>query len=424
MKQSAQDSKQLTNDVQHEKSSTTSISAQPISLGEKSERTVDSVRTTTELRQDNSHGNANERDEDVISRPTGVPEAEEGCDDWGDVGSELFKDVACAIDKWEKEMENFHESKIGVKTTHAPGMLLKPPVVQDPLHSRNASGVPPVQQVSTPTRSQFVNHVMPVTLLPPAMSRLGPLPVKGFYGADKESPVVENSKASKLSSASCAEVFACCKPEEVVRIQGGSPPLFFSEAKQLIVTSSEGELREKAHLECHKALPYSVAVSDLPSRHSPNIVEETPPFKQDNGVSRTHTTESSYTRPKSKFHSTASSSVGDKFKTPDPAKWMQFKQHNSNFSPSNENNITPFSSNSSSVLVTKGGKITPPLCGCGRRAKRKVVCSPGPNEGKPFYVCPNSRGNDRKRGCHYFKWELHMSDCLSAAKPLLSDYGE
>jgi hypothetical protein len=74
-------------------------------------------------------------------------------------------------------------------------------------------------------------------------------------------------------------------------------------------------------------------------------------------------------------------------------------------------------------FAASGGKVTPPLCGCGRRAKRKVVCTPGPNEGLPFYVCPNSRGSgDRKRGCNYFVWGKCESN--RDKPPLLSDYDD
>ncbi|MBN3287410.1 ERI2 exoribonuclease, partial [Polyodon spathula] len=46
------------------------------------------------------------------------------------------------------------------------------------------------------------------------------------------------------------------------------------------------------------------------------------------------------------------------------------------------------------------GKVTPPLCQCGRRAKKLSVSNGGPNHGKGFYCCPVG-----KRGCGYFKWE-------------------
>ncbi|XP_059835085.1 ERI1 exoribonuclease 2 isoform X1 [Hypanus sabinus] len=53
-----------------------------------------------------------------------------------------------------------------------------------------------------------------------------------------------------------------------------------------------------------------------------------------------------------------------------------------------------------------GKKITPPLCGCGRRAKRLTVSKAGPNHGKAFYSCAMGKRNpDNSKGCGYFKWE-------------------
>ncbi|CAL8330665.1 unnamed protein product [Merluccius merluccius] len=55
-------------------------------------------------------------------------------------------------------------------------------------------------------------------------------------------------------------------------------------------------------------------------------------------------------------------------------------------------------------------RITAPLCGCGRRAKRQTVCNGGPNHGRGFYCCPVRRsgtgGNNMgQNGCKFFKWE-------------------
>ncbi|KAJ8001401.1 hypothetical protein DPEC_G00169130 [Dallia pectoralis] len=64
--------------------------------------------------------------------------------------------------------------------------------------------------------------------------------------------------------------------------------------------------------------------------------------------------------------------------------------------------------NHGSVAVTRSlcpptlsAKITAPLCGCGRRAKRQTVCNGGPNHGRAFYGCavrkPSPGGN--RKGC-------------------------
>ncbi|KAL2086511.1 hypothetical protein ACEWY4_017570 [Coilia grayii] len=59
------------------------------------------------------------------------------------------------------------------------------------------------------------------------------------------------------------------------------------------------------------------------------------------------------------------------------------------------------------------GKLTSPLCGCGRRAKRLTVGNGGPNHGRAFYCCPVRRSGSgpananwkKKEGCGFFKWE-------------------
>nr|XP_048723450.1 ERI1 exoribonuclease 2 isoform X5 [Caretta caretta] len=58
-----------------------------------------------------------------------------------------------------------------------------------------------------------------------------------------------------------------------------------------------------------------------------------------------------------------------------------------------------------SLKAVKSDKLTPPLCNCGRRAKRLNVSSAGPNHGKVFYSCPAGKHERKKRGCGYFKWE-------------------
>ncbi|XP_075755544.1 ERI1 exoribonuclease 2 isoform X3 [Pelodiscus sinensis] len=58
-----------------------------------------------------------------------------------------------------------------------------------------------------------------------------------------------------------------------------------------------------------------------------------------------------------------------------------------------------------SLRAMKSEKLTPPLCNCGRRAKRLNVSSAGPNYGKVFYSCPAGKHEGKKRGCGYFKWE-------------------
>lgn len=61
-----------------------------------------------------------------------------------------------------------------------------------------------------------------------------------------------------------------------------------------------------------------------------------------------------------------------------------------------------------SVRAVKNGKTTPPLCNCGRRAKKLYVSNAGPNHGKAFFCCPVGKHKSSKKGCGYFKWEYEL----------------
>jgi len=67
-------------------------------------------------------------------------------------------------------------------------------------------------------------------------------------------------------------------------------------------------------------------------------------------------------------------------------------------------------------------RITAPLCGCGRRAKRQTVCNGGPNHGRGFYCCPVRRsgtGTMMQSGCKFFKWESALIKDMSPANSLV-----
>ena len=46
---------------------------------------------------------------------------------------------------------------------------------------------------------------------------------------------------------------------------------------------------------------------------------------------------------------------------------------------------------------------TPPLCGCGRRTRRRQVYKPGPNTGRLFWSC-SLKGRNTTAGCRFFAW--------------------
>ncbi|XP_064617542.1 ERI1 exoribonuclease 2-like isoform X2 [Liolophura sinensis] len=67
-----------------------------------------------------------------------------------------------------------------------------------------------------------------------------------------------------------------------------------------------------------------------------------------------------------------------------------------------------------SLKCWSSASITPPLCLCGKRSKRRLVQSPGPNQGRCFYSCPSGRRPDlvqskKSAGCQFFKWETILS---------------
>ncbi|NXH21240.1 ERI2 exoribonuclease, partial [Bucco capensis] len=74
-----------------------------------------------------------------------------------------------------------------------------------------------------------------------------------------------------------------------------------------------------------------------------------------------------------------------------------------------------------SVRAVKDGKTTPPLCNCGRRAKKLFVSNAGPNHGKAFFCCPVGKHEGNKKGCGYFKWEYMLLKEKSSGLTLNAD---
>lgn len=84
--------------------------------------------------------------------------------------------------------------------------------------------------------------------------------------------------------------------------------------------------------------------------------------------------------------------------------------------------LTPLAANilyaRSNGSVNGGQRVTPPLCSCGRRAKRQVVSNGGPNQGRGFFCCSVRRSGGAGRvqkGCEFFKWESAVMKSNSPA---------
>ncbi|XP_070617327.1 ERI1 exoribonuclease 2 [Erythrolamprus reginae] len=76
----------------------------------------------------------------------------------------------------------------------------------------------------------------------------------------------------------------------------------------------------------------------------------------------------------------------------------------------NPSGVSPALSSSSgnfnpTFRVPETGRVTPPLCRCGRRARRLNVSNGGPNQGRAFYSCPVRKCERKTKGCNYFQWE-------------------
>ncbi|NXP35835.1 ERI2 exoribonuclease, partial [Leiothrix lutea] len=70
--------------------------------------------------------------------------------------------------------------------------------------------------------------------------------------------------------------------------------------------------------------------------------------------------------------------------------------------------VSPAFLNSTVHLNVRSGKSTPPLCNCGRRAKKLSVSNAGPNHGRAFFCCPAGKQGGNKKSCGYFKWEYAL----------------
>lgn len=213
----------------------------------------------------------------------------------------------------------------------------------------------------TPSRTQFISHVAPVTLLQPSSS----------YQSSSGQVIVRTPPCVSTGSSYTKMILNNVGSVGTTRL----------------VTTPPGTINQMCN-----SIPSHSTSSNINELFSPTVKVDGAPLLT---INQKHSPiqQNSCKAPggASELNPPSPSSNNAMFRTPSTAEWMKVKKAT----------LTPLSSNREPLMKLNGGKVTPPLCNCGKRAKRKLVTSPGPNEGKPFYVCPRGRGSD----CGYFRWE-------------------
>ena len=218
---------------------------------------------------------------------------------------------------------------------------------------------------TTPSRTTFLSHIAPVTLLPAK--------------ANQHTPTTQCVDHQHFVSA-CTSLPGLSHTPSLL-----NPP----QVHQTPASHHTGSKHTR----------------ELPATHHTGSRE--PPA--------THHTGSKHTRePPATDKTTVNSSRNHAegatiFQTPSTVQWMRAKSFQS--STCSSGSPQPFN----------GGKLTPPLCRCGKRARRRLVTSPGPNQGRPFFSCPVGRDSS----CQYFRWETlipHTSLHTDTAVDLSSEY--
>jgi hypothetical protein len=317
-------------------------------------------------------------------------------DNWMSFDDGLMKDIVRELDDWDeddsaseqllervqpsatlKHSDNSHsvdrQGMCSGPLFNARPILIKSHSVQG--NARLMAG--------TPSRPDFVSHVAPVTLLscPTGMSAQLPTPVH----------LVCNSSSKLQNNSTNSDI---CIVNE-------TPPY-----------SVESSVNLRTKLSLSNSTTHHTADQQVQSVASFNNSTPT------NNIPRSSSCLSKCTPSAVALqHSgcdTPNSAV--KFRTPSTSEWMKVKRlscgstsHTS--SPSSIH--TPSPGSISGELLASGGKVTPPLCNCGKRTKRRTVSNPGINEGRTFYACPNGKASDKSRGCGFFKWEKMLASTMS-----------
>ena len=222
----------------------------------------------------------------------------------------------------------------------------------------------------TPSRPGAVSHVEPITLLKANQSTVSP---------------VTTGISTVVSKA--------------YRAHGGQPYHSRSFSRVVIPPAGSNSDGLAVCLQPHSSSSISPVPVSVPANNTPrDACTSTTSFPssrpRDNSAERTPTLQT--------LHSPSL------FKTPSSVDWYKSKTSRSS------GNKSSCGSSSGVYSPQVAAKVTPPLCQCGKRTKRKIASSPGPNEGRAFFACPKSR----IAGCNFFRWEsLLLSSHGSESSP-------
>ncbi|XP_056359402.1 ERI1 exoribonuclease 2 [Oenanthe melanoleuca] len=226
-----------------------------------------------------------------------------------------------------------------------------------------------------------------------------------------ESQYEQNSDSLQLKDDSSTDSLTVFEEEESI-------------SKQLAVTSSDNQSLEEgaAPMELLKSVVYKspdTTIYDIGTvqRQTSKFSAFKLPSAKGNAVSAQSALIGNYSTPLEAPKRKPTSP-----KTCPPAKKQSFhiyEEKNSSFDhslflrSSDLPKVSPAVLNSTvnlneSVRAVRNVKSTPPLCNCGRRARKLSVSNAGPNHGRAFFCCPVGKQGGDKKGCGYFKWEYAL----------------
>ncbi len=313
-------------------------------------------------------------------------------DNWTSFDDGLTKDIMRELDDWDDD-DSASEQLLGrvqpsttfkhsdnSHSVNRQGMCSSPLFNAQliPIKSQSVQGNTRLT-AGTPSRPDFISHVAPVTLLSCPTGMSAQLPSLVHLVCNSSPKLQNNSTNSDI-----------CVVDE-------TPPY-----------SVENSVNLRTKVSLSSSTIHHTAGQQIQSVASSNNCTPT------NNIPRSSSYLSKCTPSSLPLQRNGCDTLNSaiKFRTPSTSEWMKVKRLSCGSTPhtSSPSSIhTPSPGSISGELLASGGKVTPPLCNCGKRTKRRTVSNPGINEGRTFYACPNGKASDKSRGCGFFKWEKMLA---------------